>query len=223
MIDGDGTYDPAELPKFIELIEQNNADMVIGNRFAGMQPMAMSMINRVGNRVLSWLARIMLGIDVKDTQSGYRAMTRELIEIVPLSSSGMPFATELLVESCAYGFRVKEVPITYRPRLGGESKLNPLKDGFRILKTIVNFTLRYNPVFFIFSLGALLLIPGLVLGAYVAYHYFFTGIKYYIKGLIAIMLTTVGFISMLLAILAIYLKRMEFRFMRMLKLYRLKD
>jgi len=95
-------------------------------------------------------------------------------------------------------------------------------EGCTLSSTSQRDTTQYSLYFHRF-IGALLLIPGLILGAYVAYHYFFTGMKYYIKGLIAIMLTTVGFLSMLLAILAIYLKRMEFRFMRMLRLYRLKD
>ena len=73
---------------------------------------------------------------------------------------------------------------------------------------------RYNPVFTIFAAGALLLVPGLSLGSWVAYHYFFTGIKYYVKGLVAIMLTLAGFQSLLIAILALYLKRMEYRLNR---------
>jgi len=129
----------------------------------------------------------------------------------------MPFATELIVEAYAHGYRIREEPITYRPRLGGQPKLNPLRDGYRILKTIIRFALTYNPTFFAFTLGALLLIPGLILGAYVAYHYFFTGIKYYVKGLIAIIMTLIGFQSLLLAILSLYLKRMEFRLMKMVR------
>jgi dolichol-phosphate mannosyltransferase len=82
---------------------------------------------------------------------------------------------------------------------------------------MIKLTWRYNPTFFIFTLGALLLILGLTLGAYVAYHYFFTGIKYYVKGLIAIILTLTGFQALLLAILTLYLKRFELRFQRMLK------
>ena len=218
MLDADGTYDPAEIPHLIKPIEQDQADMVVGNRFKRLQQGAMATINKVGNELLSWLARLMIGINIQDTQSGYRAMTRELLETIPLTHKGMPFATELIVEAYAYGYRIKEQPITYRPRLGGQPKLNPLRDGYRILKTIVKFALRYNPTFFAFTLGALLLIPGLTLGAYVAYHYFFTGTKYYVKGLAAIITTLIGFQSLLLAILTLYLKRMEFRLLRILRM-----
>ena len=217
MLDADGTYDPAEIPRLIKPIEENQAEMVIGNRFAGLQPGAMTTLNKIGNKMLSRLARIMIGVNVRDTQSGYRAMTRELVETIPLTHKGMPFATELIVEAYSHGFRLNEVPITYRPRLGGQTKLNPLRDGYRILKTIIRFALRYNPTFFAFTLGALLLIPGLTLGAYVAYHYFFTGIKYYVKGLVAIITTLIGFQSLLLAILTLYLKRMEYRLLRLLR------
>ena len=217
MLDADGTYDPAEIPHLIKPIEQDQADMVVGNRFKRLQQGAMATINKVGNELLSWLARLMIGINIQDTQSGYRAMTRELLETIPLTHKGMPFATELIVEAYAYRYRIKEQPITYRPRLGGQPKLNPLRDGYRILKTIVKFALRYNPTFFAFTLGALLLIPGLTLGAYVAYHYFFTGTKYYVKGLVAIITTLTGFQSLLLAILTLYLKRMEYRMIRLIR------
>jgi len=217
MLDADGTYDPREMPKLLEPIEDGEADMVIGNRFMGMIPGAMTIVNKVGNKLLSWLARLMIGINIGDTQSGYRAMTRELLEAIPLSHKGMSFATELIVEAYSHGFKIKEIPITYNPRLGGKPKLNPLKDGYKILKTIIKFTLKYNPTFFAFILGALLLIPGLVLGAYVAYHYFFIGIKYHVKGLLAIMLTLTGFQSLLLAILSLYLKRMEYRLQKQLR------
>jgi len=216
MLDADGTYDPQEIPKLLKPIEEKEADMVIGNRFAGLQPGAMTKLNKIGNKILSWLARIMIGINVKDTQSGYRAMTKELLQTIPLTHKGMPFATELIVEAYAHGYNIKEEPITYRPRIGGQPKLNPLKDGYRILKTIIKFALRYNPTFFAFTLGALLLIPGLTLGTYVAYHYFITGTKHYVKGLIAIILTMTGFNSLLLAILALYLKRMETRLLRLI-------
>jgi len=191
--------------------------MVIGNRFAGLQPGAMTTLNKLGNKILSWLARLMIGVNIRDTQSGYRAMTRELLETISLTHKGMPFATELIVEAYAYGYHIKEQPITYKPRLGGQPKLNPLQDGYRILKTIIQFALTYNPTFFTFTLGALLLIPGLTLGTYVAYHYFFTGIKHYIKGLAAIITTLIGFQSLLLAILTLYLKRMEYRLQRQLR------
>jgi len=221
MLDADGTYDPIEMPILLKPIEQDEADMVIGNRFTGLQPGAMTLVNKIGNKILSWVARIMIGVSVRDTQSGYRAMTRELLETIPLTHKGMSFATELIVEAYAYGYRIREEPITYRPRLGGQPKLNPLKDGYRIFKTIIRFALRYNPTFFAFTLGALLLIPGLTLGAYTAYHYFFTGTKYYIKALIAIILTLAGFQSLLLSILTLYLKRMEYRLLRMLRMYKL--
>lgn len=218
MLDADGTYDPAEAPKLIKPIMRGEADMVVGNRFAGLQPGAMTTLNKVGNRILSWLARVMIGVNIKDTQSGYRAISRELLQTIPLAQKGMPFATELIVEAYAHGYTIKEEPITYKPRLGGQPKLSPLRDGYRILNIIIKFALQHNPVFFAFMMGALLLIPGLTLGIWVAYHYFFTGIKYYVKGLIALILTIAGFNSLLLAILALYLKRMETRLFRIFKI-----
>ena len=146
MIDGDGTYDPAEMEKLIKHIDEGHADMVIGNRFAGLQHGAMPKLNIIGNKLLSWLTRAAIGVDVHDTQSGYRAMTRKLVEtILPsLTQRGMPFASELLILAHIHGFKIKEIPITYWPRKGGQSKLNPFKDGYHILLTILNAAIRYN-------------------------------------------------------------------------------
>ena len=217
MLDADGTYDPLEVDRLIKPIEQNEANMVIGNRFAGLQPGAMPLLNKIGNKILSWLARVMIGINIEDTQSGYRAIKRQLLETIPLTQKGMPFATELIVEAYAHGYNIKEKPITYHPRRGGQPKLNPLKDGYKILKTIVKFALHHNPTFFALALGALLLVPGLALGAYTAYHYMLTGAKHHVKAIIAVILTMTGFNSLLQAILALYLKRLELRIQRQLK------
>ncbi|WP_243675872.1 hypothetical protein [Vulcanisaeta distributa] len=77
---------------------------------------------------------------------------------------------------------------------------------------MVRLTIRYNPMLILFLLGALLLIPGLALGAYVGYWYIFYGIKYYLKGgLIAIIMTLIGLQFLGMAAMAIYMKRMEYR------------
>ena len=110
-----------------------------------------------------------------------------------------------------------EIPIEYRRRIDPKAKKLRVRHGLEILVNIVKMTWRYNPTFFIFFIASLMLVPGLVLGSYVAYHYFFTGIKYYVKGVIAVVLTLAGFQSLLLAILSLYLKRFELRVLRRLR------
>ncbi|MEM3938314.1 MAG: hypothetical protein QW373_06980 [Desulfurococcaceae archaeon] len=83
--------------------------------------------------------------------------------------------------------------------------------GLKIAIDLLRLVWRYNPVLFIFMVASLLVIPGLALGAYVAYYYFFEGVRYHVKGIIAIVLTASGFNALLLGVLSLYLKRMELR------------
>ena len=136
MADGDGTYDPFDVPALVDPILKNESDVVIGNRFERMDGGAMPFINVVGNRILSLVARMLLDIDTSDTQCGLRAMRAELVSRVRMESEGMPFATEMLAKYKKMGARISEVPISYRAR-NGNSKMRRFRDGFGILRTII--------------------------------------------------------------------------------------
>jgi glycosyltransferase involved in cell wall biosynthesis len=135
MADGDGTYDPFDVPAVVDPILKNESDVVIGNRFGRMDGGAMPLINVVGNRILSLVARMLLDIDTSDTQCGLRAMRAELVSRVRIESEGMPFATEMLAKFRKMGARISQVPVSYHVRTGN-SKLRRFEDGFDILRTI---------------------------------------------------------------------------------------
>jgi len=136
MMDADMTYDPKDIPRLLEPILENRADMVVGNRFKGLQKGSMPFLNTFGNRLLSWIARQALDVGVYDTQCGIRAFKSVCVEKMSLASGGMPFATEMLAKAKFKGARIEEVPVVYRRRIG-KSKLNPMKDGMKILGTIL--------------------------------------------------------------------------------------
>ena len=163
MLDADGTYDPGDLPALLEPIVQDRADLVLGNRMVRMEHGAMSLTNRIGNRILSMTIRRLLHIQVHDTQSGFRLFRSDLTRCIDLRTTGMPFATEMLIEAKEANARIREVPISYRQR-SGNTKLNPLVDGFRILGTIIRLTRDYNPIVFFGGLGVVLLVAGCVTG-----------------------------------------------------------
>jgi len=140
MMDADLTYDPKDIPRLLDPILKNSASMVVGNRFKGLQKDSMRLVNRFGNVLLSWIARQALGIGVYDTQCGIRAFKSEIVEKLELSSKDMSFATEMLAKATFEGLRIEEVPVTYKKRLG-KSKLNPIKDGMKILSTILRLAL----------------------------------------------------------------------------------
>jgi glycosyltransferase involved in cell wall biosynthesis len=162
MMDADLTYDSKDIPKLVTPILKDEADMVVGNRFAGMKKGAMPLVNRVGNRVLSLVAKLALRLNVYDTQSGMRAFKSKLLESMHLVAVGMPFAMEMLAEAHSVNARICEVPVSYRPRVG-KTKLNPIKDGGRILGITVRLMFDVRPILFFGIIGTVLGVVGLLL------------------------------------------------------------
>jgi dolichol-phosphate mannosyltransferase len=161
MMDADLTYDPKHIPKLVTPILEDEADIVLGNRFAGIQKGAMPFVNTIGNRILSLVAKLALGLDVYDTQSGMRAFKSEILDRMNLVAVGMPLAMEMLAEARSVNARIQEVPISYRSRVG-ETKLNPIKDGGKILGTTVRLMLDVRPLLFFASIGTVLGVLGLL-------------------------------------------------------------
>ena len=162
MLDADLTYDPLDIPKLVTPILDGEADLVIGNRFAGMEEGAMPAVNQIGNKAISTLANMSLGLGISDTQSGMRAFKAELLDEVNLMAVGMPFALEMLAKARSVNWRMLELPISYRPRVG-ETKLSPLKDGFRIFNVIVRLMFDVRPLLFFGIIGTVLGAWGLFL------------------------------------------------------------
>ncbi|WP_010480021.1 S-layer glycoprotein N-glycosyltransferase AglJ [Thermococcus zilligii] len=171
MIDGDGTYDPYDIEKMLEPIRRGVADHVIGNRLINYEKGAFTRLNLIGNRILNWLFRLMYGVELYDILSGYRALTKDVYKNVNLTKHGFEVETELTVETLANGFRIVEVPINYYSR-HGETKLSPLGDGLRIGRTIMEMLVRYNPAKYLYLLGGLFLLLGLITGVYVVVEWF---------------------------------------------------
>jgi glycosyltransferase involved in cell wall biosynthesis len=137
-IDGDATYDPEEMGKLLRPILDDDADMVIGSRLAGtIEHGSISRINTLGNRVFNFLINWFFGGPITDSQSGFRAFNRRVVDAFTLSSQSFEIETELTVKALQHGFRVLEIPITYGKRRGTPSKLSALNAGSRIFRTIL--------------------------------------------------------------------------------------
>jgi glycosyltransferase involved in cell wall biosynthesis len=211
MIDGDSTYDPKDIPKLLRPIIDDESDMVVGNRFQGMEKGAMSLTNKVGNKVLSWIVRATLGTDVHDSQCGLRAFKADLIDSLDLVTEGMPFATELLVEAQFAGARITEVPVSYGIRKG-RAKLSPLRDGFRIFGTIVRLVRDTRPLLFFGLLGLVMGLFGLYFGIDVILEYLRTGNVIRIPSAILAALLLIGSLQfMTLGLVADMIKRFRRR------------
>ncbi|WP_148677264.1 glycosyltransferase family 2 protein [Staphylothermus hellenicus] len=207
VMDGDYTYPAKHIIDLYKKIMNEGHDLVIGSR--RFHSPVQTRIYRIGNLFLTKLFNLLFGTGLTDILSGmYIAKTEKLREIM-FEMPHFSVESEIVAHVASTTGRIAEIPINYRRRLG-EKKLS-VKHGIGIARDMIRLTWRYNPAFFIFILGSLLLIPGLLLGGWVAYHYFFVGIKYYVKGLVAIILTAAGFTSLLLAVMALYTKRIEMR------------
>lgn len=220
MIDADGTYPPEELPKLIEPILNGEADEVICIR--QLTPGSMTLVNRFGNKILTAAIKLLTGVDVKDTQCGYRAMKSD-VAYLDYELTGMEFATEQLVKAYMEGYKIAQVPLPYHKRLGGEPKTRPLKDGWRILKTTIKLMWLYNPTFLVFAIGALLIIPGAVLLAQSAYTYIFEGQVRWIRAILGTATFSTGLVSLSIAILSLLIKRAEIRIMRKINVKTMGD
>ena len=136
--DADSTYDFSEIPKFVSELE-NGYDFVIGNRFKGkMEEGSMPMLHRyIGNPVLTWLLKALHGGNVGDAHCGFRAIRRDALHRLGLSSRGMEFASEMVIKAIKEGLSIKEIPVSYSRRLGN-SKMRSLRDGLRHLSFIIS-------------------------------------------------------------------------------------
>jgi hypothetical protein len=154
MGDSDDTYDFSRLGDLVGRLEQG-ADLVLGSRLKGdISPGAMPWLHRyVGNPLLSATLNLFYRTRISDTHSGFRAFRRDAYERLGLRTTGMEFASEMLIVAARSGWRIAEIPIAYHPR-AGESKLRTFRDGWRHLRLL----LLYSPTH-------LFTVPGLAMAA----------------------------------------------------------
>jgi len=153
MADADLTYDLRELPRFLSELREG-ADMVIGDRMDNIHPGAMPWHHRyIGNPLLSRLLNLLFHTGVRDAHCGMRAFRRERLELLQLRTTGMEFASEMVVRAAKERLEIRELPISYHPR-EGESKLSSFRDGWRHLR----FLLLHSP-------NHLFVLPGALMAA----------------------------------------------------------
>lgn len=206
MIDADGTYEPQDLVKMCDLIINGKADFVIGNRFAKMDKSAMTLTNKVGNKILSYVARKLLKVNVSDSQCGMRSFRSDLADIFYNSSLGMPFATEMLTAIATYRIRMLEIPTSYHKRVG-ETKLNPFQDGMKILSTILRLMRDTRPLSFFGLIGLLTMSIGFYFGTEVVVEYLKYGeIRKIPTTILTVLLLITGFQSITLGLISDMIK-----------------
>jgi glycosyltransferase involved in cell wall biosynthesis len=155
MLDADLTYDFAEIPRFVREL-QDGAQLVMGDRMDNIQPGAMPWLHRyVGNPVLTGVLNLFFRTGVSDAHCGMRGLRREVLPRLDLRTTGMEFASEMVIRASKERLAIREFPIEYHPR-GGESKLSSFRDGWRHLR----FLLVHSPTHLFVLPGAAMLLAG---------------------------------------------------------------
>jgi glycosyltransferase involved in cell wall biosynthesis len=151
MADADLTYDFDEIPRFVAAL-QDGAEMAIGDRMDNIQPGAMPWLHQyIGNPILTGLLNFFFRTGISDAHCGMRAVRREVLPRLDLRTTGMEFASEMVIRAAKEKLQIAEFPIEYHPR-GGESKLSSFRDGWRHLR----FLLVHSPNHLFILPGALL-------------------------------------------------------------------
>jgi glycosyltransferase involved in cell wall biosynthesis len=136
-IDSDGSHRPEELPEILAPILHGEADLTIGSRYLNHKHVATRRLNAFGVKIFNRLIEAFTGVAITDSQSGYRAMKREVIEKQKLYAREYEIESEMLVKTVRAGFRVSEVPISFEQRTYGHSGVDPMWDGSKILYSIM--------------------------------------------------------------------------------------
>jgi glycosyltransferase involved in cell wall biosynthesis len=165
MGDSDDSYDFSNLDLFVEKLRAGY-DLVMGNRFkGGVQPGAMPFLHRyLGNPVLSFIGRLFFRSDVGDFHCGLRGFRQDIVSVLGLQTTGMEFASEMVVKATLFKLKLAEVPTTLAP--DGRTRpphLRTWRDGWRHLR----FLLIYSPRWLFIIPGILLTLIGLIIGGWV--------------------------------------------------------
>ena len=152
MIDGDGTYDAPSIRRLLSEYIEHGVDMVNGARVTEVEE-AYRPGHRFGNWLLTTLVAMIFGRQFKDMLSGYRIFSRRYVKSFPALSSGFEIETELTVHALELRMATLEMDTPYHARPeGSESKLNTIRDGWRILITIGKLVKEERPFQFFFSI-----------------------------------------------------------------------
>jgi glycosyltransferase involved in cell wall biosynthesis len=165
MADADLTYDFGEIARFVAELDAG-AQLVMGDRMDNIKPGAMPWLHRyIGNPILTGILNLFFRTGVGDAHCGMRALRRDVLPQLDLRTTGMEFASEMVIRASKEKLVISEVPIEYHPR-GGESKLSSFRDGWRHLR----FLLVHSPTWLFIVPGAVMALLGAIVSAFVLFH-----------------------------------------------------
>jgi len=164
-IDADGQHHPKEIPALIKPILDGKADVVNGSRYVNGSDDKTPRYRRVGQKVLDKATNITSGLNITDTQSGYRAFAKETIPLFRFQDSGYGVESEMLVDAVKNNMRIVEVEIGVRYDVDGSSR-NPISQGIQVLTRIIRDIELNKPLYYFTIPGLIIVVVGIVVSLF---------------------------------------------------------
>ena len=201
-IDGDGQFLPEEIPKLVSDIEEKKSDIVIGYRFDDATDMPN--YRRFGNKMLDKMANMVTELSVSDTQSGYRAYSKDIIEKLNFNIKGFGADVEILIDAANKGFRISEQKVTVIYNTGSDtSTKNPISHTGEVVSTILEKIAIKSPMKFLGTPGIIIIMIGIYFAAnvftiyndtgYFSVPFTLIGATFLVSGLVLFLMATILF------------------------------
>ena len=159
-IDGDGQFLPEEIPKLVKGIEENKSDIVVGYRFDDTADMPD--YRKFGNKMLDKMTNMVQELSVRDTQSGFRAYSKKVIEVIDFKMKGFGADAEILIDATKKGFRLTEEKITVIYDTGAKtSTKNPISHSGEVITSLFEMIAIKSPLKFVGVPGVIMIVVGI--------------------------------------------------------------
>ncbi len=206
-IDADGQHDPADIPRLIEPILRGEADMVIGSRYLNGNKKDTPLYRRLGQKVLDTATNLDSGLNITDSQSGFRAFAARIKDVFKFRQNGMAIESEMLADAAAAGLQIKEVEIGVRYDVDCSTE-NPLAHGMGVLLKVLHHMELRRPLYYFTIPGIIITSLGVGMGLSFLRDFYHGGSLYFGPTLLMVLLTLIGSFTALTGIILHSLSRM---------------
>jgi glycosyltransferase involved in cell wall biosynthesis len=207
ILDSDGQHNPDEIPKLLAPIKFDGVDVVIGSRFLGGNDKNIPTYRRFGLKILNIVTNLGGSIGISDTQSGFRAYSRDAIRKIRIMEDGMGASSEIVAQIKDNGLKVAEIPIKVNYGVEGSTQ-NPVSHGLSVLISVTKLASDKHPLLFFGVPGVTLAMISLYFGLFViqAYqrsHEFAIG-----HAILMVLLITIGLLSLFTGLILYSISRL---------------
>jgi len=211
MSDADETYPASQAPALIRILQEQRADMVVGDRHSsgGYKQENKRALHYIGNRLVSFLVNWLFRASLVDIMSGFRVFSRRFVANYPILVDGFQLETDMTLHALDKRMTIVEVPIDYKDRPeGSESKLNTVSDGTRVLFVILQLLRYYRPMLFFGIIALVFCVLGLLAGVLPILDYVSDGYVYHLP--LAILATGLEIFALLSLAIALILDSISY-------------